>query len=64
LLCHVALRIRNRPSQPKEYVATKVGPAFAREGLRPDPGLSLVRGTPSWHQDSSMALIDELRRGR
>jgi hypothetical protein len=34
LLCHVPLRIRNRPSQPKEYVATKVGPALAREGLR------------------------------
>ncbi len=30
----MALRIRNRPSQPKEYVATKVGPALAREGLR------------------------------
>jgi hypothetical protein len=34
LVCHVALRIKNRPSQPKEYVATKVGPALAREGLR------------------------------
>jgi hypothetical protein len=34
LLCHVALRIKTRASQPKEFVATQVGPALAREGLR------------------------------
>ena len=34
LLCHVALRVKTRASQPKAFVATQVGPALAREGLR------------------------------
>jgi hypothetical protein len=36
---------------------------LAREGLLPDAGLGLVRGTPSWHQSRSMELIEQLRRG-
>jgi hypothetical protein len=36
---------------------------LAGVGLLPDEGLQLVRGTPSWHQDRTKHLIEQLRRG-
>jgi hypothetical protein len=34
LVWHVPLRVKSRPSQPKDYVATQVGPAMTRVGLQ------------------------------